>query len=1117
MDATLTNESRDRDRDRSKERNWRQSEESSTFSLTTEQRKHSQVSFKAENITNTTTNLNVHEQKVSSTTKTTTEKMLDEKQKQDKKNTNSAGRSKSRRSLFSVFFHSKAKENNESSNNNNNNSITSSTDDSIELAKEAARCESIDDDLSDIISSDKQFSKINSLNDNDSYELDLNERLASEKSKQLNHPHLNKSVDDDDDQSWQTNKNYIPVKSEKTPQQQQVAVDGEAARISRSIQKAPPKTGKSPLLEQFLNSHKIRLDSMGFTTTDDSTSSTNSIDEESSLQMCKEPVVRRLPRDSVSERDMRLFNWRLLASSQNAASWQSTNSLPSSDSDLDLLECQGPALVVTCSDDTSCSSVELIWTRPRATTATINPPPSQPAAAANQVVSKNLLDPPLGRAHSASTSSSRASALHSASSESNVKQASEGILQQQSVVSCKGEARALQRFSIFELAKPNKAKGKRFRRKKEAMIRDELPDQLGWVANPLFFKDKTSVDVDISAAEDDNSCDLNSSIKRSTSHESVIQDRPSDVQEEKENGVKISLPNSDKNQAGLSFQNPPPSLSSPSPQPPPPIPLPPKQRSRSPKLPKTNVNSEHVNNSNKATIIIDDHPTSNNLELSSTTQQISHNINGDDNHSPPQQDNVNTIYSSIDQQQSNRNDDDSNSNSYITATTKQHIADNNLQNCTSTARPKKYWSVRGKSPFNTKRDNVYLNHIINFDKRIKSNVSSLKSQISGKISDTSKRASILADQLITSIKDTTKETTELFSTGTSRKDNLDIDMPNTFSTTPLQQSVSASHLINHNDPNHNNNHLVDSNEPSTKKAKFSLIYMHQQQANGQPVITRQPMPTGGACLWPSQDYNPVSTLCKENIQLHQDDEQRYDETKNDPSDTTNIIKSTTTKVLDEKPLCSNGLLTTLQSSSETIKRNSECIEQLEGTIQDITKTTATCKATQTSSDRFCDKAVISNLPKQANSDVDVVTNHSEVESKCEISDITTKSPTKERKDSKKSKRQLNHLPRVVNIATPSNDYGGDDDSNSDSDSDEENFHDIEYTKAKSLLSQSTNLKKFRLQLRSINYWRRFRMRKMGLNYNLVRVEKSQSLDLTDLKSSSDLDYLYSYKFEKLSS
>lgn len=131
------------------------------------------------------------------------------------------------------------------------------------------------------------------------------------------------------------------------------------------------------------------------------------------------------------------------------------------------------------------------------------------------------------------------------------------------------------------------------------------------------------------------------------------------------------------------------------------------------------------------------------------------------------------------------------------------------------------------------RNDSYLSQLMNLDKKIKSNVTSIKNQLSEKLSDTSKRASILADHLITSIKDSNIKEQFSFSSHTDGNGRRGAKRE-------LRRRKSSSDDKVNSTFSEINNQMIDLSQSSEKAKLFSMIYMHQQRVNGHPVITSQP-------------------------------------------------------------------------------------------------------------------------------------------------------------------------------------------------------------------------------------------------------------------------------------
>lgn len=459
-------------------------------------------------------------------------------------------------------------------------------------------------------------------------------------------------------------------------------------------------SGRTCLLEP-------RFDSLGLSSADeqsddsDLSSSTSSTSSAVSVDFS---VDRRAPVKgidiSMSEQDQRLFKWRLLAA---RTAWAAGSPL-SSDSELELLDCQSPALVVACSDDTSCSSVELIWSKPASENrrATASASASRCCTADSEQDSQNI------------TPRVQVSATATPAAPMKVNQ---GFLANFS----ERQRSFKQKLAIFELAKPMRGKNK------------TTPSPSQWVANPLFananeddgheFVDNNSLGVAAADNNQDSRLDVGRSISSCNGGAGGISSTRLNENEESAEEIENFGKNLGKQRRG-------------------------KKRWSSIRLLKTEHYFSSSNNNN-------------------------HNDDHDDD-----------------------DDDNKRKSSPETGSLKQ-------------------------------RDNIYLNHILNLDRRIKSNVSSLRSQLS----ETSKRASILADQLLTSIKDTTKE--QLFSHN---------------STTARRQSTLSSTFDT-------SGAGADDERKTHPEQPFSLIYMHQQ-----PVITRQPRSTGCIAASPQVDKHQSSKL-----------------------------------------------------------------------------------------------------------------------------------------------------------------------------------------------------------------------------------------------------------------
>lgn len=630
------------------------------------------------------------------------------------------GRSKRRRSLFSALFQSKSASSNktkDSEDNDNKSTLSQSFDGEIVIIEpKDAKC--IEATIVGTVHShDEPEARRGQGNkcrdeDADSYEIDLNDQLEAQRLRAISEAPLGNGKSSSEspalsrEQSplvgglWQTNDNYIPIQQRPADKlKKQNNTDNKSVRR------------KSPMLEKFFNSYQIQLDS------------TSSNEDGSSCDSW--PCANRQPFD-ISNRsdnllkvkpnhltgaDRRLTRWRALAT--RASLWSANSPQSSSlNSDIDdSLDSEGPALVCYCSDDTSCSSVELVWSRPQ--------------LARHQ----QLASPQINIRSPTATSPSEVSLSLIERQKVNNKSI------QQHQTNDISKCCQVQRPSIFELAKPSRARdrqiGERRRRSdknmgpKEKLIGSRTSGE--WVANPLFTTHISNED-------------LSRPIERVDSNDRF----ELDVRDEL---VATCLPGADGKQVNESVS----------------------RRLTTTDGPITIESTNFVDDTNKTT---EDEEQFENLDGFSLTESA------------------------------------------------------------FSERDKKHrWSLRVRSPFGTRRgDNAYLSHLINLDRRIKSNVSSLKSQLSERLSDTGKRASVLADQLITSIKDTTKE--QLLFTSVGTKERYDT-LPNSFATNNKLSTSMNDHSFGN-----------DSSTDSRKAQLFSLIYKHQQQANGQPVITRQPKPIG---------------------------------------------------------------------------------------------------------------------------------------------------------------------------------------------------------------------------------------------------------------------------------
>lgn len=572
------------------------------------------------------------------------------------------------------------------------------------------------------------------------------------------------------------------------------------------------KPCKSPLVEEFCLAHKISLSS----TQEQPASLSSSSPEVVSLFDSTDAHKA----SQLSEQDRRLINWRLMA----ARSMWSASSLPSSDSELEMLDCQSPALVVNCSDDTSCSSVELIWTRPRL------PGPELDRRVQNSVAEEHVGD-----------SSAPVSIIKT------------GLFQ---------------RLSIFELARPSRARGRRVGSRQSKLQTQRRSNSINlerssrdtvtpvqWVANPLFSADE--IDTSATSRESLPASDLRSPSTRSR------------------HGRQAGLSSKSLDSASSGFNNPADSLED---------------------------EPEPVKRENK----------------------------------------------------------------------KKH----SKKRWSSTRSPNKERKSDADGDDNPRRDNIYFNHIMRFDRRIKSNVVSIKSQLSEKLSDTGKRASVLADQLITSIKETTKE------------------------------QVLAGHKLQRNDSLPNSFASLPKLDSEAKKAKlFSLIYMHQQQqSTGQPVITRQPV---------SALSDPrMAALC---LRRTPEPEPKKQPPRPPPP-----------KMHIQQSSCQRILSLTESDKSRMQPENQKNESSLK-------------------SSRSCPTGRVKRRPRASHAS----------------GQLTSQAQT------------------------------GDT-------SDDEDFYHEEYAKFRGSLDRQPKSRNRRTKLRSLNYWRRYRMRKLGIDWPPAQVSSSRIPSFNDL-------------------
>jgi len=654
--------------------------------------------------------------------------------------------------------------------------------------------------------------------------------------------------------------------------------------------------GKNLLVEQFLSAHKIHFDSqMELSSSEESCDQIRETTQgvayrtrparEASLRGGGSASENVKPRRAVqsrvggsfSERDSRLASWRKLA----ARSMWSTDSPPSSDSELDLLESRSPALALTCSDDTSCSSVELVWSRSCGLRCAEREPLQSKQSSCHQISRLNedgqaRPESPIGRVEMDIVGVGRAREFKLLGSD----------LHQQ---------RLIKRLSIFELAKPGRAR----RRRTETGLEQA---SVQWVANPLFSKATNALP------------------RRSASHDSIMQP-----------------------QLNLLETN----------------------------HPRLCVEEESQTVASSETSIT--------IDFDDSSDGLSDELKMGANFEPS----------------------------------------------------KAVWSAGSKSPGKWRRDNVYLSRILELDRRIKSNVSSIKSQLSVRLSDTGKRASILADQLIASIKYTTKE--HLFSasdTISSRTNYHDKTLQNSFSNLSIQTGAAS-----------------DTNEPSTKKAQlFSLIYKHQQQANGQPVVTRQPTATGNfiGLLAPTVDKSWPSGESK-STQIRTAERRERGQTRLEPTQ-------------DAKPNANPPEQANLEARIPPAKLEDDMETRKEDSCARSPETRESSRPTSRASSCMGART-------------------------CESADQVAPQQGIRRTKKLRRKRTLHRLGQAEEA---------------------DEFYQVEFARFRALLDGANSERQRKNRLRSLNYWRRFRMRKLGADLRVMlaaqpQAGRSSEIDLEKLE------------------
>jgi hypothetical protein len=738
------------------------------------------------------------------------------------------------------------------------------------------------------------------------------------------------------DDLWQTNKEYIPAKETNNNNQDTESLSQQQQQQQRQQRQQQQRKQASPTLVEFLQSHQIHLDVVDslapasqaagrtLTTPTSGIHSSSSSSQDSlswSNERCgaaKRPELRSdrravLPTtttyhdqllssrpltpaklNELSESDRRLYHWRKLAA-RSVSMWQVPEDSSSDEDDsnsAELVDCNGPATVCYCSDDTSCSSVELVWS-PR--------PAAKPAGAPNVTLADlhelerqrqlllarplHLLVTPSSSDHNLSSSGASVSPggyRLSTPNAANVRLSSKsptppaprsqlpagarpGQLQvcnlpRKRVTDCTNSSNSnnnsfrssassqtassiiCQKPSILELAKPSRARDRRIgRNDPERYRRVGLRSKHRVGDKPTPSADEPNGATRAPAGEIDRDehgpttvrC-VDSPARRYERATSVGRDwsavptsRPASVSDWHPNplfGRLRTSPVASQPNEDLGAKNGPSRKSCPAP---------------------IEQQQDHNESGGKPT-----RPNvgPNNLlrrhsSVAGDLDQQRHLVNDGDKH--PAGSKSNRFMSFLAKIKSRHE--------HLSTTTSseadQYECDSVRLNNSDTismngfglnnGRAKRHrWSLRMKSPFSANNNNsastVGTNSISSdraYLSQVSANLDKLKNQLSERLSDTGKRASILADQLITSIKDTTKEQLLMATTGANTDQDQYDTLPNSFAvSTPDDPLVVHRQL------------KQDGSGTNDRRAKlFSLIYMHQQhQADGRPVITKQP-------------------------------------------------------------------------------------------------------------------------------------------------------------------------------------------------------------------------------------------------------------------------------------
>jgi len=725
--------------------------------------------------------------------------------------------------------------------------------------------------------------------------------------------------------AWQTNENYVPrmsginevpelvkqhelvenVKSANYNHQERSAVINGQPQDARQSLGANYQQAGSPMLDQFLHSHRLRFDSLSSLASISMASSSSSsgpsaavgsLGSTRALLADRQPALsrgqaslgslRRRPSETAAQLapDQRLLRWQLMAAKSGAPKFAGqhqqqqqqvqqqaqhspqplankqahtvhSNSLStclssstdcSTDDDLDQLDCCSEArLVCYCSDDTSCSSVELVWSRPQLIER-------RETYRKQEAMLRNLrstrvspqLSLVLGNPARAQETAHQQPRVQL---DSRVKATSDSPAGQQSnrKLFLTSTTTPVQRAAVLELAKPSRARDRRISERRhrsktassgpepegarpqllaELQSKHEPQSQRNSSKEALHQKGRESpVDGRCSRASSRNDWVPNPIFGTNQSPIRELDERP------QRRASCLDLATSDSASLQLEQTGPMKSLD-----------LTAKLNRCKELLLRLAAGSGTILDSQAAA----DKPSEVVTKEAPPTEQL------EEPHSLGPETTLNhSIVSRGNGSKTSllEGDEIAEENHFLATKNKHHR-----------------WSLRVGSAFNGGQqarqadratDNgsssghvSALNRLLNIDGRaLRTNVSSLRSQIGDKLSDTGKRASVLADQLITNIKDTAREQIIPLAAGLQPRDTL---QPNSFASGPeadqtvfgVDSAQMADRLslrqASKSDPNNNNN--------SDRSRMFSLIYLHQRQSGGgQPVITKQPRSTIG--------------------------------------------------------------------------------------------------------------------------------------------------------------------------------------------------------------------------------------------------------------------------------